>query len=118
MLGSQTNLEIEDDLSYILKESRNGFIILDRVRRLLWLGSLGKELLQLHLRNLELAEVNSVPGTVKEIKSYRITSVRQFISTTPPGGVSNCSSKEVIREWRFSALLLNPVAPCRDDCDC
>ena len=82
------------------------------------MGSLGKELLQLDLSGLELAEANSVPGTVKEIKAYHITSVRQFISTTLPGGVSNCSSKKVIREWRFSALLMNPVAPCRDDYDC
>ena len=75
MLVSQTNLEMEDDLSYIFKQSGNSFMILGRVRRLLWLGSLGKKLLQLHLRDLELAGVNSVPGTVKEIKAYHITSV-------------------------------------------
>ena len=75
MLVSQTNLEMEDDLSYIFKESRNSFMILGRVRRLLWLGSLGKKVLQLDLSGLELAEANSVPGTVKEIKAYHITSV-------------------------------------------
>ena len=67
---------MEDDLSYIFKESRKSLIILGRVRRLLWLGSLGKELLQLHLRDLELAEVNSVPGAVEGITAYHITSSR------------------------------------------
>ena len=97
----------------IFEDPKHRFAILSRVGRLrLWFKPRGKNL-QPPFENLELAgkKILSTKHN-KVLTTYRITSLRRFSSATLPGEESKCFSNAIIRDKRFSILLLTVTVSC------
>lgn len=112
VLELRTNLVIKDGILQTLEKSKEFPVVLNGVRKLMWLRLSGQKP-QLPFDILELPGRNSALNTIKSATAYCITSLRRRSSAKSPGCESKRFSNVIKRVISPSALFLTATFSCR-----